>query len=79
MRQGYVRPVPLAVTPSYATIPGYLGQLALSSGGFHVRAYPGEAAFPPPGARPPLAGNSGTPGKGPGGRRTQEQRRKYKP
>ena len=49
MRQGYVRPVPLAVTPSSATIPGYLGQLALWLGGFYVRACLGQAAFPPPG------------------------------
>ena len=30
-----------------------LWQLALWLGGFHLRAFPGEAAFPPPSARPP--------------------------
>jgi len=39
-----------------------LWQLALWLGGFHLRAFPGEAAFPPPSARPPAAGNSCTPG-----------------
>ena len=52
------------MAPGTATTPGHTGQLALSPGDFHLRAYPGQAAFPPPGARPPLAGNSGTPGKG---------------
>ena len=45
-------------------------QPALWPSGFYIRAYLGEAAFPPPGARLPIAGNSGTPGKGPGGRST---------
>ena len=44
--------------PVSATIPGHLGQLALWLGGFPVRAYLGEAAFPPPGAWPSAAGNS---------------------
>ena len=48
MRQVYGRPVTLAVAPVPATIPGPPGQLALQLGGFHVRAYHGEAAFPPP-------------------------------
>ena len=47
--QAYVRPVTLAVAPITATTPSYPGQLALWLGGFHVRAYHGEAAFPPPG------------------------------
>ena len=50
-----------AVAPVTATTPGLSGQLALQPGGFHIRAYPGQAAFPPPGARPPIAGNSGSP------------------
>ena len=62
MRQAGVRPVTLAVTPSRATTPGYPGQLALWLGGFHLRAYSGRAAFPPPEARLPIAGNSGQPG-----------------
>ncbi len=70
MRQGYVRPVTLAVAPVCATTPGYPGRLALWPSGFYIRAYLGEAAFPPPGARLPIAGNSGTPGKGPGDRST---------
>ena len=37
-------------------------QLALWLGGFHIRAYPDQAAFPPPGARPPATGDSCTPG-----------------
>ena len=48
MRQVSVRPVTLAVAPGTATTPGHPGQLALRPGGFHVRAYPGKAAFPPP-------------------------------
>ena len=56
LRQVSIRPVTLAVAPSRATTPSYLGQLALQLGGFHVRAYLGEAAFPPP-----IAGNSGSP------------------
>ena len=52
MRQGYIRPVTLAVAPVCATTPGHPGQLALWPGGFHLRAYLGAAAFPPPGARP---------------------------
>ena len=62
LRQADVRPVTLAVAPVTATTPGHLGQLALSPGGFHSRAYPGQAAFPPPGARSPIAWNSGSPG-----------------
>ena len=49
MRQAYVRPVTLAVAPVTATTSGHSGQLALWLGGFYVRAYLGQAAFPPPG------------------------------
>ena len=52
MRQVWIRPVTLAVAPGTATTPGHSGQLALWLGGFHVRAYPGQAAFPPPGVLP---------------------------
>ena len=58
LRQAGVRPVTLAVAPVCATTPGHPGQLALWPGDFHLRACPGEAAFPPPGARPSAAGNS---------------------
>ena len=51
VRQVWVRPVCLAVAPICATTPGPLGQLALWRGGFHIRAYSREAAFPPLGAR----------------------------
>ena len=51
MRQDYVRPVTLDVAPVTATTPGHPGQLALWPGGFHLRAYPGAAAFPPPNIR----------------------------
>ena len=50
MRQADVRPVTLAVAPGTATTPGYPGSLARWLGGFHVRAYLGQAAFPPPSA-----------------------------
>ena len=40
----------LAVAPVCATTPGSPGQLALWLGAFHLRAYLGEVAFPPPGA-----------------------------
>ena len=63
MRQVYGRPVTLAVAPVTATTPSYPGQLALQLGGFHVRAYHGEAAFPPPGARLPIAGTAAHQGK----------------
>ena len=68
MRQAGVRPVTLAVAPVTATTPGCPGQLALWLGDFHIRACPGEAAFPPPGARLPATGNSCIPGLGPGDR-----------
>ena len=48
LRQDWVWPVTLAVAPVTATTPGHPGQLALWLGGFHLRAYHGEAAFPPP-------------------------------
>ena len=44
-----------------------------------ARAYPEEAAFPPPGARLPTAGNSGSPGEGPGNRSTILQRSRHHP
>ena len=63
MRQGYSRPVCLAVAPGTATTPGHPGQLALWLGNFHVRAYLGTAAFPPPGARPPVPARFPPPSK----------------
>ena len=54
LRQVYGRPVTLAVAPGTATTPGHLGQLALSPGGFHSRAYLRRSGVPAAESHPQL-------------------------